>query len=94
MSEQSDEETPLPALFVDTLPDELSGDLLALAHLSDVEEEVQVRAGPIRKSRSRKGTQPYKNDKIKSEEENWHDRMKELDFRAKAWKPFSSKNNK
>jgi hypothetical protein len=93
MSEHPDEETLLPALFVDTLPDELSGDLLALAHLSDVEEEVQVRAGPIRKSRSRKGTQPYKN-KPKSEEENWQDRMKELDFRAKAWKPFSSKNNK
>ena len=51
----------LPALFRDDLPDTLTSDLLALAHLSDVEEEQpeEIAAGPVRKGRTRKVAKPY-----------------------------------
>lgn len=84
------EEEPLAALFQDDLPDKLSNDLLALAHLSDVEDEEMHASGPIRKSRTKKASNPYGPRQRKSEEEEWNFQMKELDFRAKAWKPFSN----
>ena len=85
-----DEEDDLPALFRDDLPDKLTSDLLALAHLSDVEEEAPQETGPIRKSRTKTKSKPYgaKRAPEKTEEEKWNDEMKELEFRARAWKPF------
>lgn len=88
------EDEPLAALFQDDLPDKLSNDLLAIAHLSDVEDEEMHASGPIRKSRTKKASNPYGPRKRKSEEEEWNDQMKELDFRAKAWKPFSNAQKK
>ena len=88
------EEEPLAALFEDVIPDSLTNDMLALAHLSDVEEEdMQIHSGPIRRQRQKKASNPYGRKK-KSEQEEWNDQMKELDFRAKAWKPFSKTNDK
>ena len=92
MSEDKGAEEELPALFRDDLPDQLSKDLLALAHLSDVEkseDEEMVESGPIRRSRKRVLSKPYK----KSAEEEFQDDMKELDFRTKAWKPFKTNKN-
>jgi|LauGreDrversion4_2_1035121.scaffolds.fasta_scaffold515233_2 hypothetical protein len=92
MSEDKGAEDELPALFRDDLPDHLSKDLLALAHLSDVEkseDEEMVESGPIRRSRKRVVSKPYK----KSAEEEFQDDMKELDFRTKAWKPFKTNKN-
>lgn len=83
-----DGDDDLPALFRDDLPDKLSNDLLALAHLSDVEEETAEQSGPIRKSRTKNRANPYKKKPAKTEEEQFADEMKELDFRARAWKPF------
>jgi hypothetical protein len=88
------EEEPLAALFQDDLPDKLSNDLLALAHLSDVEDEEMHASGPIRKGRTKKASNPYGTRQRKSEEEEWNIQMKELDFRAKAWKPFSNAQKK
>ena len=94
--EMKDEKIPkaeeeLPALFRDDLPDQLSNDLLALAHLSDVEEdhaEEPQTSGPVRRSRVRTVSKPYGMKATKTEEEKWNDEMKELDFRTRAWKPF------
>jgi hypothetical protein len=85
-----DEEDDLPALFRDDLPDKLTSDLLALAHLSDVEEDAPQETGPIRRSRTKNKSKPYgpKQVPAKTEEEKWNDEMKELEFRARAWKPF------
>jgi hypothetical protein len=83
-----DEDDDLPALFRDDLPDKLSNDLLALAHLSDVEETAKEQSGPIRKTRAKNRANPYKKKTAKTEEEQFADEMKELDFRARAWKPF------
>ena len=92
MSEDKGAEEELPALFRDDLPDQLSKDFLALAHLSDVEkseDEEMVESGPIRRSRKRVVSKPYK----KSVEEEFQDDMKELDFRTNAWKPFKTNKN-
>lgn len=86
---ESDDE--LPALFRDHLPDQLSTDLLALAHLSDVEEDEPIpvkepqASGPIRRKRVIKKSNPYLID------EDFNNQMKELDFRTRAWKPFQKK---
>jgi hypothetical protein len=83
-----DEELPL--LFRDDLPETLTNDMLALAHLSDAEEEAndeEMTAGPVRRSRTRKASKPY-GKSSKTEEEQWNDEMRELDFRTRAWKPF------
>lgn len=79
----------LPALFSDDIPEKLSKDFLALAHLSDVEnsqDEEMVESGPIRRHRKKVASKPYK----KSADEEFQDDMKELDFRTKAWKPFKT----
>lgn len=85
----------LPALFRDNLPDKLSDDLLALAHLSDVDEpskeaDEEMTSGPIRKRRTRNASKPYSNGalKKKTDDEILNDDMKELEFRTRAWKPF------
>jgi hypothetical protein len=79
-------EDDLPALFQDHVPDKLSSDMLALAHLSDVEEE-SLEVGPVRRVRTKRSANPY-GMKAKSEQENLDDEIKELDFRTRAWKPF------
>ena len=86
------EEELLPALFRTDLPDNLPDDMLALAHLSDVEEEPQT--GPIRRTRTKISIKsaPY-GKKRKSEEDLWKDDMKELDFKTRAWRPFSTVRN-
>ncbi len=91
MGEKEKEEgtEQLPALFADEVPDKLSGDMLALAHLSDVEEEndeEMVESGPIRRGRKKLTSKPYK----KTEDEAFRDDMKELEFRTNAWKPFKT----
>jgi hypothetical protein len=86
---KADREEELPALFADDIPDKLTKDMLALAHLSDVEEEKDeemVKSGPIRRRRKKIGSKPYK----KSEDEEFIDDMKELEFRTNAWKPFKT----
>lgn len=85
MGESDDD---LPALFRDSLPDKLTYDLLALAHLSDVEEKEppdEPMSGPIRRKRITSKTKPYGK---KTAEDEFHDQMKELEFRTNAWKPF------
>ncbi len=85
-----EEEVELAALFRDELPDKLPSDLLALAHLSDVEDpppEKGPSGGPIRRKRISKKSNPYRIDP----EEELNNQMKELDFRTKAWKPFKPK---
>ena len=88
----SNQEEPFPALFQTDMPDKLPDDLLALAHLSDVEEEAQT--GPIRKTRTKVSTKsvPY-GKKRKSEDDLWKDDMKELDFKTRSWRPFSTVRN-
>lgn len=84
------EEEPLSALFVDELPTELSSALLALAHLSDCEDneppkKEEKQSGPIRsKRKSARKAIPYTDKKFEDE-------MKELNFRTRAWKPFKGK---
>lgn len=79
------EEEELPALFADDIPEKLTKDMLALAHLSDVEEDKdeEMVAGPIRRKRGKKTSKPYK-----TADEEFQDDMKELEFRTNAWKPF------
>ena len=89
MGEKKVDPDELPALFADDIPDKLTGDMLALAHLSDVEEgkdEDMVESGPIRRRRKKVSSKPYK----KSEDEEFRDDMKELEFRTNAWKPFKT----
>jgi hypothetical protein len=103
-----DNEEELPALFRDDLPDKLSDDLLALAHLSDADEDAGEKetkkardmdvseeqvAGPVRRSRKKNPSNPYARKPKKTEEELFNDDMTELDFRTRAWKPFSTLNN-
>jgi hypothetical protein len=89
------EEDDLPALFRDDLPEKLSDDLLALAHLSDVEEEPQQTSGPVRRSRTRTMRNPYDKPKQKkTEAELLDDELKELDFRTRAWKPYRKNADK
>ena len=85
------EEDELPALFRDDLPEKLTNDLLALAHLSDVEEPQQPESGPVRRSRKKVASNPYSAKPKKSQDEVFNDEMKELDFRTRAWKPFRPK---
>ena len=83
--DHKDDKEELCALFSDDLPDTLTNDLLALAHLSDIEEEEQ--AGPVRRRRTVKRSDPYRKFSIEDE-------MKELDLRTRAWKPYKNKDNK
>ena len=90
------EEELLAALFMESLPDQLSNDMLALAHLSDVDEEEaeEQSAGPVRRTRTKQRANPYATRSKKTEEDKWADEIKELDFRARAWKPFSTVSGK
>lgn len=91
--EPDDCEEELHALFRSDVPDNLSNDLLALAHLSDVEEQSVVSAGPVRRQRRvAKSTDPYMRNKRKSDQELLDDDIKELEFRTRAWKPFRTVN--
>lgn len=95
MKDKEDEEE-LHVLFQDELPDKLTNDLLALAHLSDVEESQEQPSGPVRRSRNRTTSKPYEKPKSKkkSEAELLDDEIKELDFRTRAWKPFQKNSTK
>jgi len=89
----------LHVLFTDDLPEKLTDSLLALAHLSDVEEEERTERkqeaiedepmsghGPMRRRRTRKISKPYK-----TADDLFRDEMKELEFRTNAWKPYKQK---
>jgi hypothetical protein len=88
---EDDDEDDLPALFRETIPDTLPADMLALAHLSDVEDnDEQLTAGPVHRRKKKNTSGPYSTKPRKSKEQQVDDEMKELDFRVRAWKPFKT----
>ena len=88
---EGEAEEELALLFTEDIPDKLTDAMLALAHLSDVEEEEsksmdeeeELSHGPMRRRRTKKISKPYK-----TVDDEFRDEMKELEFRTNAWKPF------
>ena len=88
MSNRTTLSSELPALFTDDLPDTLTDSLLALAHLSDVDEDnvPKDQSGPVRRKRAKNVSKPYK-----TADDIFRDELKELEFRTNAWKPYKQK---